>query len=116
MRVYSENIVGMERSLLVVIRRRQLQFVGQVVRKGGLEKLMLEVKIGGKRQRGRQGLRYLEGLELAAGCGVLDILGGQASVLVSDTWQPMADPDIAPKKNKILKSEKVSPKVGKPFL
>ena len=32
------DMVGMERSLLVAIRRRQLRFVGHVVRKG-LEKL-----------------------------------------------------------------------------
>ena len=33
------DMVGMERRLLVAIRRRQLKFVGHVVRKGGLEKL-----------------------------------------------------------------------------
>ena len=45
------DMVGMERSVLVAIRRRQLKFVGHVVRKGGLEKLVLEGKISGKRQR-----------------------------------------------------------------
>ena len=47
-------IMGMERSLLVTIRRRQLRFVGHVVRKVGLEKLVLIGKINGKRQRGAQ--------------------------------------------------------------
>ena len=68
------NMVGMERCLLVTIRRRQLRFVGHVVRKGGLEKLVLEGKIDGKRQRGRQRLKYLDGLAFAAGCGAVDNL------------------------------------------
>ena len=67
-------MVSMERSLLVTIRSRQLRFVGHVVRKGGLEKLVLEEKINGKRQRGRQRLKYLEGLALTAECGAVDIL------------------------------------------
>jgi len=37
---------------------RQLRFVGHV-RKGGLEKLVLEEKINGERQRGGQRLKYL---------------------------------------------------------
>ena len=44
------------------------------MRKGGLEKLMLEGKINGKRQRGRQRLQYLEGLTLATEYGAVDIL------------------------------------------
>ena len=52
-------MVGTERSLLVTSRKRQLRFVGHVVRKGGLEKLGLEGKINVKRQRGRQRLKYL---------------------------------------------------------
>ena len=35
---------------------------------------MLEGKIKGKRQRGRKRLNYMEGLALAAGCGVVDVL------------------------------------------
>ena len=67
-------MVGLERSLLVIMRRRKLRFVGHVVRKGGLEKLVLEGKINGKRQKGRLRLKYLGGLALTAGCGALDIL------------------------------------------
>ena len=65
-------MVGMEGSLLVTIRRMQLRFVGHVVRKGGLEKLVIEGKINGKRQRGRQRLKYVEGLALTAGCDAVD--------------------------------------------
>ena len=65
------DMVGIERSLLVAIRKRQLKFVGHVVRNEGLEKLVLEGKINGKRQQGRQLLKYLEGLVLATGCGAI---------------------------------------------
>ena len=43
------DMVNMERSLLVGIRRRQLRIYGHAVKKGGLEKLVLEWKISGKR-------------------------------------------------------------------
>ena len=66
--------MGMARRLLVAIRRRQLKFAGHVIRKGGLEKLVLEGKINGKRQRGRQRLKYLDGLTSATGYGAVDIL------------------------------------------
>ena len=49
-------------------------FVGHVVRKRGLEKLVLEGKIEGRRSRGRTRRDYMEGLALAAGCGILDVL------------------------------------------
>ena len=45
------DMVGIERSLLVAIRR-QLRFVGHVVRKGGWEQLVLDGKISGNRERG----------------------------------------------------------------
>ena len=47
--------------------------MGHVVRKGGLEKLVLEGKMDGRRSRGRKGQNYMEGLALAAGCGALDV-------------------------------------------
>jgi len=47
-------MVGMERNLLVTIRRRQSRFVGHFVRKGGSEKLVLERTINAKGKRGRQ--------------------------------------------------------------
>ena len=58
----------------MTIRRRQLRFVGHVLRKGGLEKLVQEGKINGRRQRGRQRLKFLEGLAFATGCNAMDVL------------------------------------------
>ena len=61
-------MVGMERSLLVTIRRRQQWFAGHVMRKGR-DKLVLEGETHGNRQRGRQ-----RGVALDAGCGAVEIL------------------------------------------
>ena len=75
-RISNEQIlemVGMERSLVMTIRKRQLRFVGHVGRKGGLEKLVPEGKIKGKRQR-RKRLDFMEGLALAAGCSAVTVL------------------------------------------
>ena len=43
-----------ERSLMISIRKRQLQFLGHIMRKEGLENLTLTGRIEGKRSRGRQ--------------------------------------------------------------
>ena len=47
------QMVKMERSLLIIIGKKQLNFVGHVARKEGLERLVMEGKIQGRRQRGR---------------------------------------------------------------
>ena len=44
------------------IRKRQIEFFGHVMRKEGLEELMLTGRVNGKRSRGRQRLTYLESL------------------------------------------------------
>lgn len=68
------KLVKEDRSLLVTIRKRQLSFMGHVMRKNGLERLVIEGKIEGKRQRGRQRMTFLEGLASAAGCKVIELL------------------------------------------
>ena len=68
------KIVGMERDLLVTIRKRQLKFVGHIMRKGGLEKLVLEGKVAGTRQRGRRRLNFIGGLASAVGCSAVEVL------------------------------------------
>ena len=52
---------GYEKSLLITIRRRQLEFFGHVMRKG-LEELFITGKIEGRRDRGRQRLTYLDSM------------------------------------------------------
>jgi len=53
---------GREKSLLKCIRKRQMQFLGHIMRKDGLENLTITGKIEGKRSRGRQRITYLESL------------------------------------------------------
>ena len=53
---------GCEKSLLVTIRKRQLEFFGHVMRKEGLEELFITGKIEGRRDRGRQRLTYLDSM------------------------------------------------------
>ena len=53
---------GMERSLLKNIRKRQLEFLGHVMRKGGLERLAVAGKIKGKRSRGRPCIGFIKSL------------------------------------------------------
>ena len=65
---------GMTRSLMMTIRKRRMMFVGQVARKGGLGKLVLEGKINGKRQHGKRRLNSMEGKASAAGCGRVEAL------------------------------------------
>ena len=67
------KIVGMERDLLVTIRKRQLKFVGHIMRKGGLKKLVLEGKVAGAQQRGRR-LNFIGGLASAVGCSAVEVL------------------------------------------
>ena len=68
------EMVKMRRDLLVTIRKRQLKFVGHVMRKGRLEKLVLEGKVAGKRLRGRRRLNFMGGLASAVGCGTVAVL------------------------------------------
>ena len=50
---------GIKRFLLKAIRKRQLEFLGHVMRKEGLENLSVTGKINGKRSRGRQRITYI---------------------------------------------------------
>ena len=47
------RIAKCKRSLLSTILMRKLQYFGRITRKSSLQKLLLEGKVDGKRQRGR---------------------------------------------------------------
>ena len=49
-------------TLLMIIRKRQLEFLGHIMRKNGLEELILTGNVDGKRSRGRQIEKYLTNL------------------------------------------------------
>ena len=54
------NEIGIERSLIVTIKKRQLSFFGHMMRKEGLEHLAITGKVEGKRARGRQRNTYVD--------------------------------------------------------
>ena len=56
------KMAGYKRSLLNVIRKRQLKFFGHVCRKDGLEKHLLCGKIEGVKSRGRQRTKFTDSL------------------------------------------------------
>ena len=56
------KMAGYKRSLLNVIRKRQLKFFGHICRKDGLEKHLLCGKIEGVKSRGRQRTKFTDSL------------------------------------------------------
>ncbi|GFN87646.1 UDP-glucuronosyltransferase 2a1-like, partial [Plakobranchus ocellatus] len=75
------------RSLVRTIRKRQATFLGHVMRRGKLEHLVTTGKFEGKRSRGRQREKIMDGLATWLGPGkVSDIL---AAVKDRDLWRDM---------------------------
>ena len=54
--------IGKERTLMKRIRKRQLEFLGHIMREEKLEDLTVTGKMEGKRSRGRQRSTFMEGL------------------------------------------------------
>ncbi len=54
--------IGTERKLLPTVRKRQLEFLGHVMRKESLENLTLTGRIEGKKSRGGPRIKYLTSL------------------------------------------------------
>ena len=52
--------VGMKRGLLNIARKKQWSFIGHELRRGGIEKNIIEAEMAGKRARGRQRLKMLD--------------------------------------------------------
>ncbi|GFO11985.1 RNA-directed DNA polymerase from mobile element jockey [Plakobranchus ocellatus] len=77
----------LRRSLVRTIRKRQATFLGHVMRRGKLEHLVTTGKFEGKRSRGRQREKIMDGLATWLGPGkVSDIL---AAVKDRDLWRDM---------------------------
>ena len=86
--LYKDQYV--QRSLLKTIRKRQMEFLGHVCRRRGLEFLSLTGKVEGKRDRGKQRITFLDSLCNSA-------TGGQSKGLNflklsddRDVWRGMA--------------------------
>ena len=64
-RVSNEEVLKrakVKRQLMKVIRKRQMQFLGHIMRCEGMENLVLTGKIEGRRSRGRQRLKFITSL------------------------------------------------------
>ena len=88
---------NVQRSLLKTIRKRQMEFLGHVCRRRGLEFLSLTGKVEGKRDRGKQNI--LDSLCNSATGGQsrgLDFLSCLMTEMFGEAWPPMSVPDLAP--------------------
>ena len=64
-RITNEEVsqrAGMEQKIMKTIRKKQIEFLGHITRKEGIEELMLTGPVNGKQSRGRQGWTYYESL------------------------------------------------------
>ena len=71
-RVSNEEVMrraGMERRLLKTIRKKQLNFVGHIMKADGLERNCLLGRVEGTRSRGRQRIKYMNALLAQLGDG-----------------------------------------------
>jgi len=63
-----------EKRLQSIIRKRQLEFFGHIMRKEGLEELFLTGKIEGSRDRGRQRTTFLKNIAKWTGISEVDLI------------------------------------------
>ena len=56
------NLANTTRELLHKIRKRQLNFLGHIIRRQSIEHLALTGRVEGRRARGRQRMKYLDSL------------------------------------------------------
>ena len=64
-RVTNEDVMarlGVQRSLVKEIRKRQLNFIGHIIRREKIEHLCLTGRIEGRRSRGRQRTKYMDSI------------------------------------------------------
>ena len=64
-RVTNEEVMarmGVQRALVKEIRKRQLDFIGHIIRREQLEHLCLTGRIEGRRARGRQRMKYMDSI------------------------------------------------------
>ena len=61
------QMAGMSRELITTVRRRQLGYLGHVLRRDGLEKDCLLGMIEGRRARGRQRMKYMDDIKEMVG-------------------------------------------------
>ena len=91
-RVTNEDVLkkaGINRSLMTIIRKRQLSFLGHVYRKDNIERVALTGRIEGKRSRGRQRKTYLQSLKDRTTEGVMSMTNFLRMAERKDDWRHM---------------------------
>ena len=61
------NMMDIERSLILTIRKRQLTYFGHLSRHNGIQKDILDGRVPGTRARGRQRQKWTDGLQRVTG-------------------------------------------------
>ena len=64
------EVIGGGREMLSVVRRRQMSFLGHIMREDGLENLTVTGRIAGGRSRGRPRKKYLDRMREIIGGGI----------------------------------------------
>ena len=60
--------MGVTRELMTVVRKRQLGFLGHMLRRRGMERNCLLGMVEGGRARGRQRMKWMDNIKELAGC------------------------------------------------
>ena len=64
------QMAGADREMIINIRRRQMTFLGHIMRREDIEALILSGKMEGKKARGRPRVNYMENIHHNAGMDV----------------------------------------------
>ena len=67
----NEEVLAMakaEREIISNIKQRQMRFLGHILRRDGLEKLVVEGKLDGRKSRGRPRRSYIQNLMNCTTC------------------------------------------------
>ena len=58
------EMVTSKRALLCIIKKRKTEYFGQLIRMNGLQRLLLEGKVNGKRGKGRPRITWMENVKM----------------------------------------------------
>ncbi|GFO14056.1 protein smg8 [Plakobranchus ocellatus] len=107
------NEANKRRSLVRTIRKRQATFLGHVMRRGKLEHLVTTRKFEGKRSRGRQREKIMDGLATWLGPGKVNyLLPWDISVKSEQVWPSVSETFGSGKKRQQRKLSKAGPEPG----
>ena len=83
----SKQLIGPHEDLLMIVKRRKLQWYGYVSRSSGLAKTILQGTVKGGRRQGRQGKRLEDNIREWTG---LEFSRSQRAVENREKWRKLA--------------------------